>query len=276
MIQEILEYYFDKKVTDLLNNFVTREDFKERLSVKLDYSTFRDYEKMVASDRTQELKNFSYDEKIFNLQKNMNLYVTKEDFNFEMSDKVTSKMLEPMQETLYKLQEIQITQDENLKQKILVLKDELEEKTQDLIHKIEDVDRKVEELAEEAGSYDEEDDESDQDLDSELGDTLDVNDMKYPNVEKDRSSGDEHIPDKQPAIKRLSSQASDNYEKAHESITEDSGADSSPSHKRVKYEGRLPAQNPSEMALDHGPLTPNNEVAPGVKSPPAISTPKKN
>ena len=109
MIQEILEYYFDKKVTDLLNNFVTREDFKERLSVKLDYSTFRDYEKMVASDRTQELKNFSYDEKIFNLQKNMNLYVTKEDFNFEMSDKVTSKMLEPMQETLYKLQEIQIT-----------------------------------------------------------------------------------------------------------------------------------------------------------------------
>ena len=109
MIQEILEYYFDKKVTDLLNKFVTKEDFKERLSVKLDYSTFRDYEKMVASDRTQELKNFSYDEKIFNLQKNMNLYVTKEDFNFEMSDKVTSKMLEPMQETIYKLQEIQVT-----------------------------------------------------------------------------------------------------------------------------------------------------------------------
>ena len=222
MIQEILEYYFDKKVTDLLNKFVTKEDFKERLSVKLDYSTFRDYEKMVASDRTQELKNFSYDEKIFNLQKNMNLYVTKEDFNFEMSDKVTSKMLEPMQETIYKLQEIQVTQDENQKQKILVLKDELEEKTQDLIHKIEEVDRKVEELADEAGSYDDEEDESDQDLDSELGDTLDVNDMKYPNDGKDKSS-DEQIPTQPPPpVKRLPSQASENiYDKqGQESFTE--------------------------------------------------------
>jgi len=51
MIQEILEYYFDKKVTDLLGKFVTQEDFKERLSVKLDFSTFRDYQKMLASDR---------------------------------------------------------------------------------------------------------------------------------------------------------------------------------------------------------------------------------
>ena len=65
--------------------------------------------------------------------------------------------------------------------------------------------------------------------------------MKYPNVEKDKSSGDEHIPDKQPAIGRLPSHLSDNYEKAHESITEDSGADSSPSHKRGKYEGGFPA-----------------------------------
>ena len=208
MIQEILEYYFDKKVTDLLNKFVTKEDFKERLSVKLDYSTFRDYEKMVASDRTQELKNFSYDEKIYNLQKSLHLYVTKEDLSFEMSDKVTGKMLDPMQETIYKLQEIQVTQDENQKQKILVLKDELDSKTQDLIRKIEEVDRKVEELADEAGSYDEEDDESDQDLDSELGDTLDVNDMKYPNIEKDKSS-DEHIPTQPPAAGRLPSQASD-------------------------------------------------------------------
>lgn len=42
-----------------------------------------------------------------------------------------------------------------------MLKDELDSKTQDLIRKIEEVDRKVEELADEAGSYDEEDDESD-------------------------------------------------------------------------------------------------------------------
>ena len=58
MIQEILEYYFDKKVSNLLSTVVTKEEFKEKMSVKLDYQVFRDYEKMVASDRTQELKNF--------------------------------------------------------------------------------------------------------------------------------------------------------------------------------------------------------------------------
>jgi len=52
MIQEILEYYYDKKVNDMLGRFVTREDFKEALSVKLDYKVFRDYEKSAASDRS--------------------------------------------------------------------------------------------------------------------------------------------------------------------------------------------------------------------------------
>ena len=86
-----------------MNKFVTKEDFRERLSVKLDNSTFRDYEKMVASDRTQEIKNFSYDEKIHNLQKSLKSYVTKEDLSFEMRDKVTGTMLNPIQETVYKL-----------------------------------------------------------------------------------------------------------------------------------------------------------------------------
>ena len=52
MIQEILEYYFDKKVSDLLAQLVTKKEFKESLSVKLDNKTFREYEKMIASDRT--------------------------------------------------------------------------------------------------------------------------------------------------------------------------------------------------------------------------------
>ena len=58
MIQEILEYYFDKKVSDLLSKLVTKDEFKDSLSVKLDFSVFRDYEKTIAADRTQELKNF--------------------------------------------------------------------------------------------------------------------------------------------------------------------------------------------------------------------------
>jgi len=79
MIQEILEYYFEKKVGDLLSKLVTKDEFKERLSIKLDYSVFRDYEKTVSMDRTQELKNFSYEEKLSNLERALLNYVTKEE-----------------------------------------------------------------------------------------------------------------------------------------------------------------------------------------------------
>ena len=52
MVQEILELYFDKKVNNLLSKMVTKTEFSKALSVKLDNSIFRDYEKMIASDRT--------------------------------------------------------------------------------------------------------------------------------------------------------------------------------------------------------------------------------
>ena len=88
MIQEILEYYFDKKVSNLLTTMVTKEEFKDSMAVKLDYQVFRDYEKMVASDRTQELKNFQYEEKLFNLDRALQNYVTKDDQVIEMANKV--------------------------------------------------------------------------------------------------------------------------------------------------------------------------------------------
>ena len=52
MIQEILEFYFDKKVNDLLSQLVTKDDFKKAMSNKLDSKIFRDYEKSQAADRT--------------------------------------------------------------------------------------------------------------------------------------------------------------------------------------------------------------------------------
>ena len=52
--------------------------------MKLDYCIFRDYEKMIAADRTQELKNFEYEEKIFNLERSLNDYVRIEDNVIEL------------------------------------------------------------------------------------------------------------------------------------------------------------------------------------------------
>ena len=98
MIQEILEYYFDKKVSDLLSKFVTRDEFKTSLSIKLDNKTFREYEKMIASDRTQELKNFQYEEKLFNLERTFLKYVTKEDQASAMREKVSHQMLDELKD----------------------------------------------------------------------------------------------------------------------------------------------------------------------------------
>ena len=114
MIQEILEYYFDKKVSDLLSKLVTKEEFKERLSVKLDYCVFRDYEKMVAMDRTQEKKNFDYEEQLFKLERAFLNYVTKEDQIIELSDKVSLTKFDELQNSFHSLQSINVTLEENL------------------------------------------------------------------------------------------------------------------------------------------------------------------
>ena len=79
MIQEILEYYYDKKTTEMMSRLVTKEHFKESLSVKLDYNVFRDHQKMLSGDRTQEIKNSQLDEKIYNLERQLLNYVTKEE-----------------------------------------------------------------------------------------------------------------------------------------------------------------------------------------------------
>ena len=57
MIQEILEYYYDKKMSLLMASLVTKDEFKEKLSVKLDFSVFNDYTEKLLLDRTQEIKN---------------------------------------------------------------------------------------------------------------------------------------------------------------------------------------------------------------------------
>ena len=175
MIQEILEYYFDKKVSDLLSKFVTRDEFKTSLSIKLDNKTFREYEKMIASDRTQELKNFQYEEKLFNLERTFLKYVTKEDQASALREKVSHQMLDELKDQVEKMRTIHVSMEETITQKVSVLKDDFESKTKEMMDQIEDLNKKMEEIEEEEGSYD--DEESDQDLDSELGDTLDVNAM---------------------------------------------------------------------------------------------------
>ena len=101
MIQEILEFYFDKKVNDLLARLVTKDDFKQALSVKLDYKIFRDHEKMVSSDRTQENKNMQYEEKLFELERTFQQYPTKDDLAQEMREKANCSALQELENNFH-------------------------------------------------------------------------------------------------------------------------------------------------------------------------------
>ena len=62
MIQEILEFYFDKKLTESLNDIVTKTEMNQALSRKLDQSIFAHFEKKLLNDRTQEEKNNKFEE----------------------------------------------------------------------------------------------------------------------------------------------------------------------------------------------------------------------
>ena len=74
--------------------------------------------------------------------------------------------------------------EENLSQKLSNLKDDFESKTKELMDNLEDLNKKMDEI-DESGSYD---DETEQDLESELGDTLDVEDINTAAKEREQQS----------------------------------------------------------------------------------------
>ena len=69
---------------------------------------------MLSGDRTQEIKNSQTDEKIYNLEKQLLNYVTKEEQAFEMRDKVTWDKFDQVQDSIDMLKQISISTQENL------------------------------------------------------------------------------------------------------------------------------------------------------------------
>ena len=69
MIQEILEFYFEKRVSSTVGNMVTKDEMKEALSLKMNYDDFALFRKRLDQDRTQEYKNFEFEEKIHKLDR---------------------------------------------------------------------------------------------------------------------------------------------------------------------------------------------------------------
>ena len=100
-------------------------------------------------------------------------YVTKEEQVMELRDKASLSLIDEVKDNLDKLRAINVESTEQLAHKFEVLKEDFEAKTKEMMDNMEDMNKKIDEF-DEGSEYDEE---SDQDLDSELGDTLDANAM---------------------------------------------------------------------------------------------------
>lgn len=94
---------------------------------------------MIASDRSQELKNFQYEEALFNLERTFSSYVTKDDLTVEMREKVSLIDMDEMKESFSKLQTIQGGDMEGLTEKITTLKEEYEQKIKDMDDRVEEL-----------------------------------------------------------------------------------------------------------------------------------------
>ena len=175
MIQEILEFYFEKRVSSTVGNMVTKEEMKEALSLKMNYDDFALFRKRLDQDRTQEYKNFEFEEKIHKLDRQLLQYVTKDSHEVSMREKASNENLEEIQTQMSKLQQLSVQLEEKLVTRVTTLRSDYENKTSEMIDQLRDLQAKVDEFDVEDVSYGDEDE--DEDLGSELEDTLDVNDM---------------------------------------------------------------------------------------------------
>ena len=69
---------------------------------------------MIASDRTQELKNFKYEEQLYKLERNFLNYVTKEDQESSMRDKVSHQMMDDLKDQVEKMRSINVSLEETI------------------------------------------------------------------------------------------------------------------------------------------------------------------
>ena len=192
IVQEILEYYFDKKMSDLQATLVDQKTFKEAMLGKLDINIFRAYEKRVAADRSREERNFVIDERLHSLERALPTFVTKEENAEDMKEKASLETIDELKTLLEKNKQINFSEHEKLTKRLDTLKAEHEEQVKELMDQMLTLETKIdkfEEEAEEGESYDEEEEE---DLGSEIGDTIDVNDVanKVGHVSQHSSKND--------------------------------------------------------------------------------------
>ena len=112
MIQEILEYYFDKKVADHQAKLVTLDHFNQKMGQKLEANIFYNYEKRQANQKIED-NTFKLEERIHKLERGLIDFVTKDEHQLDIEARATTDQLTGLREEFHKLQSSFVTSDDH-------------------------------------------------------------------------------------------------------------------------------------------------------------------
>jgi len=89
MIQEILEYYFDRKVLELGESLVDKQLFKTSLAKKANRDDLLELKARVADNTTRNEKFHSIENRLLELERNQVISVSVDEFITEMQQRPT-------------------------------------------------------------------------------------------------------------------------------------------------------------------------------------------
>jgi hypothetical protein len=132
MIRELIDYYIEQKVQPQLEQFLPKKDFKEALSVKMDYVVFNNYVKEQLQKDVVNDTEFKTEERLYTIEKSLKSQVSREDLKALLKLKASSEKLTELKEDLQKTQAIGVATAEKCEKELKKLETMLRDKTSDL------------------------------------------------------------------------------------------------------------------------------------------------
>jgi len=101
--KECAKLYDNILLAPQFEQFLLKKDFKEALSVKMDYVIFNNYLKEQLSKEVVNDKEFKIEERLFMIEKNLQNQVSKEELKSLLKMKATNERLVELRESVQKV-----------------------------------------------------------------------------------------------------------------------------------------------------------------------------
>lgn len=114
MMREMIDYYIDKQLKDTLDQFVQKQEFNDRVSVKLDHHIFNEYIKKQQQEQMVNDREFKVDQRLFLIEQGLAKSVQKEELKNQLKMKVSNDKIVQLRDDVHKLQVMSISQQEKI------------------------------------------------------------------------------------------------------------------------------------------------------------------